>query len=184
MPYINGISPQFDPVTRKETVISVAHAEAHEGHSFVATVVADGTSLVMAFKTNNSTKVSHSFITFISESKAHIELIEGLSWDSGSGAQSAIYNRNRNSSESSTLLEDTTGSFSVSGNVIKGPTNLAGGTVVWTEYTWVDKKQGEKAREDEEFILKTNTTYAIRLTSDDGVKGLQIIMRWYEHFYS
>ena len=172
---------EFDSKFQIPVVIDVAHHEIHEGDSYIADNVVDAAGLDLAFKIPTGTKRAHLIFQWAAESKAHIEIYEGRTWTAGSGSKVVIYNRDRNSTNTSQTQEDTTGTFGANMGVVKNPTGQAGGTVIHNEYSWSDKKETVRNRDVSEFILKNNSTYLIKLTSDDGVKGLHIALHWYEH---
>lgn len=110
-----------------------------------------------------------------------IELYEGPTWTQGTGTAFPIFNRNRNSATTSVLLEDTTGAFVATNNLIRKPAGFAGGTVIHDFYLFGDKKIGGEARDVQEIILKSNTTYAVLVTAIDGTNSAQVILNWYEN---
>ena len=172
---------EFDSKFQIPVVINVAHHEVHEGNSYIVDEVVDAASLALAFYVPTGTKRAHLIFQWAAESKAHIEIYEGRTWNTGTGSKIVIYNRDRNSSNISQMEEDTTGAFVASMGVVKDPTGQAGGTVIHNEYAWSDKKETNRNRDVSEFILKNNETYVVLLTSDDGAKGLHIALHWYEH---
>ena len=180
------VDVQSDAATAALACITYEHHEIHNGDSFVTdTVDADmgnGATLILAFRTPNTAKWSHMIVGFGSKAAAHLDVIEGPTWNNQSGAQNPIYNRDRNSATSSTLLEDQSGpAFSATDNVILNPTGLAGGTIIHDLYTWSDKKVTTKDRDQAEIILDQDTQYAIRLTADAATNAGQVILNWYEH---
>lgn len=158
--------------------IEVEHYEIHEGNSFVVcVVVASGTSLSISFKTN--TKKIHMLVCYSSESKSHMEYIEGVTITATTGTEEIIFNRDRNSDNESTVLQNKSGAF-VADNKVLIDATTTGGTSIVEHSNWVDKKYGTSRRGIGEYILKTDTEYEFLLTSDDGAKGLHIDLNWYE----
>lgn len=46
---------------------------------------------------------------------------------------------------------------------------------------WSDKKQTTLTRGISEWILKNDEVYVVTFLSNDGVKGAQVILDFYEH---
>lgn len=164
------------------TVIASAHREIHEADAYISDAVVDATELILAWRTPDTDKHMHMFAEFATEGPGHMDILRGPTWDTGTGAQNPAYNRDENSENHSAVLEDTTGAFVASMNVVQDPVGFAGGVTIHNLYTWADKKTGGERRENKEFILARNMDYAVRLTSDAaGAQGMQVILNWYEH---
>ncbi len=172
---------EFDNKFQVPVVIDVEHHEIHEGNTYIIDVSTIGTSVDFSFKTSSSTKKVHMIFQWAAESKAHIELYEGRTWSAGSGSTATIYNRDRNSLNNSQIQENTTGTFATNMFLVVNSTGQAGGNIIHDEYVWSDKKETNRNRDINEFILKVNETYVAKVTSDDGNKGLHIVLHWYEH---
>ena len=177
-----------DEMTNSLITISYEHHEIHEGDSFVVSIVdttmASAETLVLAFKTPAGTKRAHLIYEYSTLTGAHCELIEGPTWDQGSGAAVTITNRLRAASPASSILLENRGqvTFTASDEMISNPTTLSGGTVIDTNYSFGSNKLPESSRRGQhEFILKPDSTYAIRFTSDASSNKGQIIVDWYEH---
>lgn len=185
----NGLTVRsfvLDDSTHGLTTISTTRQEIHDGHAFCANIVdtnmGDEATLILAFKTPNSTKMPHPIISWSSKAEAHIELLEAPTWTGGSGSQYSLYNRRRDSSIQSILLENTTGVFIASNKLVKDPTGLTGGSVLWRGYNWGDKKTPTiPNRDEEEWSLKPNTQYAVRLTADAITNAGFFCVVWFEH---
>ena len=161
--------------------ITYAHYRIHAGSSFVCGILTTNTTS-LGFKTPAGLKQLHMIIKWAAESKATFELWEGRTWTPGTEATtSTIFNRNRNSDNASIVLEDSSGTFAATGKMLVKPTPVVAGTLLDTEQTWSDKKETSVSRGISEFISKADETYVALLTSNDGVKGTQIVMNWYEN---
>ena len=79
------------------------------------------------------------------------------------------------------MLEDTTGSFTASSNVVRDPTNLTGGSTIDFEYSWSDRKTGTVRRDEEEWIRDQNQTYAVVIETDEATNAAFLKLEWYEH---
>ena len=185
-PLNNSRLQEFDNMFKIPIGITVAHHEIHEGCSFVSDIVdesmGDNDTLSLAFKTPNTTKRVHMIVETSLKGAGHIEIDEGGTWDVGSGTQNPIYNRDRNSTEISTLLENTTsGPFIANNAVILNASSYGAGTIIHDFYVFGEKKLGGQLRDVEEIILKKNQTYMVIATADAGTNGAQITLNWYEH---
>jgi hypothetical protein len=178
-----GLTAGLDDMSGDLAVISFAHHEIHQGSTFTAEVHdAGGAAVNIAFKTPAGTKRAHMIFSFTTESKAHLDIVEGPSWDTNTGTVVVPTNCSRNSSTTSILLEDksATPSFTANG-VLINVTNIAGGAIGRAFYTFSGKNVGGESGARQEMILAVNETYVLLLTSDDGSKGLQLRVEWYEH---
>ena len=161
--------------------IDGAHHELHEGRFFSAQKKTTGTSMIMATHiAADAGKQGHFWVEWTAESKAHLELISGAAWTAGTGTACPIYNRNGWSTNTSIMQANLAGTWSNSMEVVCDPTGFTNGTVLDEFWTWSDKKQTSGARDENEWITGTNLTMAVRITSDDGSKGLHLKLKWYE----
>lgn len=176
---------EFDSIFPIPVGIDTFHHEIHEGEFFVSdavdTSMALNDTLILAFKTPNTTKQFHLLIEIASKSSAHVDILEGSTWNSSSGSQNPVFNRKRDSSNTTDVLEDTTGSFIDTNNIILNPVNVAGGTEIHDFYTFIGINVGGIRADIAEIILNPNTTYAFVLTADAGSNAGHIILNWYEH---
>lgn len=180
-----GYTAGLDDMTAAVNVIDYAHHEIHGGSMFSAMAyVAAAASASISFKTPAGTKRAHMLLEFTSESKAHVIVAEGATWTTNTGTVYVPVNQKRLASPAaSMLLEDKTATPAYTANgVLVDATADAAGTAISTHYVFGIKQSGGLggvARE--ELILKPDETYAVTLTSDDGNKGLQLRLLWYEH---
>jgi hypothetical protein len=178
---------EFDNKFTIPVVISEAHHEVHEGDSFSVDHVESGAGFSLCFKVPSGTKRNHIILSWAAESKAELSLFEGREWDASSGSLVTIYNRDRNSDNASQLQEDqSTGSFIANSAVILDPMNIgsngnAAGTEIHHWEVWSDKKQTSQTRSVSEWILKNDEIYVVTFLSNDGEKGAQVILDFYEH---
>ncbi len=179
---------EFDTLFKIPVVIDVAHHEIHEGDSFhcgsIDTAMGNTDTLIIAFKTPSGTKRVHMFHSFITLTGGHLEIIEGPTWTNQTGTKQPVYNRKREASmSSSALLEDQAqAGFVASDNMILNPTGLSGGTAIHTHYAYGQKNQFTgRGRDTEENILRPDTQYAIKFTSDAASNAAQMLLDFYEH---
>jgi len=119
------------------------------------------------------------FGEFASESKVHVQLLQGGVITATTGTEVNVFNHNHNSSNVSTILQNKSGAYVAGMKVLKDAT-VSAGTIKAEDYEFVSKKEGAKGRASAEFDLAVNTVYEILLTSDDGSKGLHLEINWYE----
>lgn len=179
---------EFDSLFKTLPSIDSAHSEVHEGDTFATGAVditlANTETLALAFKTMAGTKRAHLVMEFSTLTGGHIELIEGPTWTNQTGTKNPIHNRKREASmKSSGLLEDQAqAEFVASDNVILNPAVLAGGTALHTVYGFGKKEKFPAGGRDlTEWLLKPDTQYAVKFTSDAGSNMAQLILCWYEH---
>lgn len=173
-----------DEMSEALEVIDYHHHEIHEGDAFTAEVhTAAGTALNMAFATPSGTKRAHMTFSMTTESKAHLIVTEGATWTTDTGTVYAPVNQRRDSANASMLLEDKTDTPNwTAGGILTNVTSPAGGNVVREFYTFSSKQAGGgDLQTREELILDVDETYVITLDSDDGSKGMQLRIEWYEH---
>lgn len=178
---------RLDPSTHSLITTDCAHTAIHEGESFFSEAVefgiASGGTLVLAFKTPTNTRKAHLLVDFMTLLGSHCEILEGPTWDNQSGSLSPIFNRNRESSNSSTLLEDQgQASFIASDNLILNPTGLSGGTALPNGYAFGAKNKigAGASRSAREIVLKPDTQYAVVLTSDASSNDGFLSLNWHE----
>jgi len=177
----------LDDISDGLITIDYSHHEAHEGDAFECTAVdtsmGDADTIVLAFKTMAAPKRMHLVIEFATAAGGHVDVIEGPTWDDQSGTLNPIYNRKREASmKSSAALEDQAqAGFVASDNMHQDPTTLAGGTIIHAVYAFGAVKTAAGTRGVEEWLLKPETQYAIRLTADGAQNGGQLRLEWYEH---
>jgi len=183
---INGIAGDnvvdlgVDRSTNTLQTIDYSHHEIHSGSTFRVQANADPvSSLVIAFKVGNQTKLPHIIWEVSHESSGYIQLLEGPTWTTNTGTDRAPKNSRRDSTNTSILEGDATGAF-LADNIVIDPTGLAGGTVI-SDKRWYGTRESETTARRAELILKSNETYAFVWTSTDGAKGVQIRLEWYEH---
>jgi hypothetical protein len=116
---------------------------------------------------------------FIAEAAAHFNVYEGRTWTTSTGTQISVYNRRRDSTTTTTVLEDTTGTFVDSNALVKNPSVLAAGTLLHSSYTWVSFI-GHQHIAMPLLVLNPNTTYSFEMVGDAGLASSHIRLSWYE----
>lgn len=179
----------IDSSTRAQVSITYAHHEIHGGSSYTCQLVseslADNASIAIAFKTPNTAKWLHLIPAFVAKAAGHLKIVENATWVASTGNTSLpVYNRNRNSLNTTGIEENTTvATFTGTGNAIANPLGLseAGGTVIEKFYAFSDKKIGTEQRGTEELILKQDTKYSFVYKADAATNAAHIILNFYEH---
>lgn len=180
---VGGWLAGVDKISEALEVIDYHHHEIHEEDAFTAeTHTLSGTVLTLAFKTPPGTKRAHMTFAFSSESKAHMEVLEGATWTTNTGTVSAPINQFRGSTNESMLLEDKSATPAFTAGGILSAVTAVGGSIVRELYEFSSKQAGGgDANTRQELVLEPDHTYVVELTSDDGSKGMQLRLEWYEH---
>lgn len=182
-----GNSSIIDNVSNSLTAIDFWSHKIHEGEFFNVDAVdlsmSQGDTIILAFKTPAGNKHAHLVTDFITNGDAHMQIIQSPTWDQLTGTLSPIRNRLTSDSDVSSMEENQVQApFTKDGNLILNPTNLAGGTILDTTYTFTEIPKGQGGNFSErEWILTANTQYAVVLTSDTNNNKGQLKLAWYEH---
>jgi len=115
---------------------------------------------------------------------AHIEVIEGPTWDAESGTLLTIFNRNRDGTPASSIIleNQSSATFTANDGVALNPTTFAGGTSLCTFFAFGSQsKIAPEARSLAEWMLKSDTQYAVRFTADGAANKGAVVLTWYEH---
>ncbi len=152
--------------------IPYEHHEVHEGDHFGILDYATGQALgvVVAFiiTTPNTTKWAHFIPRIYSSTGATIEIHHTPTGVTG-GTSITPVNSNRNSATSPTIT------------VVKDPSAITSyGTRLFGLLAGGAKVAGGASREDE-WILKQNTVYSIKITSLANNNDIAWDFQWYEH---
>ena len=146
---------------------------------------------VLAFNTPNTDKRIHLVPSGTATSGATFQLIEAPSIDVDEATGQLIpYNRNRTSSNASTVLSIETvpviTKVSYYYEIPAASANITKTVALWTEVVGEtgnpSTKSGGGTRGQSEFILAKNTQYCIVMTSNDDNDNMHhITLSWYEH---
>ena len=182
-----------DKATHALSVIEYPHHEVHGGSAFTCHFSNDctntGEMTVIAFNTGDSKKWVHLVAEVTATAAAYFAVYETTSIDNGEGTTLTIYNRNRNSSNTSTVstieATPTVGSATSFNEGQANGANITTTTELVRTYVGAGEKvnaSGGDTRGVSEFVLKQNTQYAFMLvstTDDDNTHN--IVLDWYEH---
>lgn len=173
---INGVfrNVRLDEATGYLVFTDVFHHETHSSNAFIAGDLIDlGNGLVrdILIVTPNTTHWAHMFITIVTESETDLKMYEGTT-ASNNGTAITAFNKNRNSATAATTL------------IFHTPTVAPGseGVMLPPLHWGSGKGVGGGERSSEEWELKQNTKYLLRITnSTTSANQTNTILRWYEH---
>lgn len=191
---------QIDAISGAKINIPSEHHHLHEGESFERHIDSANlavASLNVAFKTAPGLKHAHMLFGFSSNDEILFEVLEGATWDQGSGTALNLSNHNRafakilGAEGSSVILEDKNQvSFLASDQFIKNVTNVIGDSAdpdirFEGQYTY-NASQGQRFTAEtraahHEWKLAPDMTYVVRMTQTDGNCKMSIDLHWYEH---
>ena len=167
-----GIPASVDDSTESLQFINYEHHEIHSGSHYnycdYQTGNAINATIEFVMTTPNTTKWVHLVFEAYSSTGAFIELYEGTTGVTG-GTTITPRNNNRNSLNTSdvTLVKDPT---SITSDGTRAAGFLAG----------ANRSGGSIVRENE-YVLKQNTSYLIRITSRAASNDISWAAEWYEH---
>lgn len=186
---------RIDGSTNSLQTVDYDHHEIHAGSAFhaeysVTTGNSDDDVTGILFKTPATLKYAHMVISVSCSDPAEAIVNEAPTLaDAGDGSDLAVYNRNRNSSTTSTLqsLEDTptVGSLTSMNEAEWTAIGVSSGTEL--EHQYLAGGSGPKAiggvsRGTQEWVLKADTIYAIYLQNTGANANTHhISLDWYEH---
>jgi hypothetical protein len=171
-------------------MISYEHHEIHSGSHYTAMwgvaniggATSPNDAITLTFTTPNTTKWSHMLVVFNGVGGTLCRIREGGSGGASPTGTVTCFNNNRNSSNTSGLLDLS----SVAGKISYDATLDTGGSLIVDEYisgaTTNQNKAGGGAESGGryEWVLKQNTRYQISMVSTASVAA-SIILHWYEH---
>ncbi len=168
----NGNTVAIDEASGALVSIDFEHYEVHRGAMFTVLRVEDlGNAAVydILAVTPNTTEWAHLTWEIEHELETLIQFYRGTTY-SDNGTIIPSFNRNGNSPNNATTL------------FYHSPTITNAGTLVGTIQQGAGKKAGGSDRQADEFILKQDTAYLIRITNLTVNDNLVFIkLNWYEH---
>ena len=161
------------------TVIATFHKNIHLGRSFMAhhnsSSLANGSSINAYFETPAS-NAPHIIFDIHGSGAFDFEVLEAPTVTSATGTVIPVYNKNRDSSTNSGVIDNTGSSNSMSTDV----TTTADGTVIVKDFISSGHKSGGSVDFGKEIVLSASTKYVFRLTSRDSSIRAHINLDWYE----
>jgi hypothetical protein len=165
---------KLDTATTALTTIDYAHHEVHAGSHFFYT---DKTSLDTSATTDyiiaapNTTKWAHMRFNATGSAITQVDLYESCTRTGTTDV--VVYNNNRNSTDSATVV------------IYKGSsTDGSDGTLIWTKKSGTAERGSRSTAEmgqAAEIILKQNIKYLFRFTSSSSDNLCNLHLEWYEH---
>lgn len=170
-----GVEAHVDNVSGTLQTIDFVHHEIHEGnHYFVANwIELDATNTFeFVYQTPSSTTRSHSIVSIMSTGQVEVDAFEDTI-AGVDGTQVIPFNSERDSTNTSEAIIRTDPTITSDGNFLwsmslgsgTNPANTAGAGV----------------SRDNELVLKTNTKYLVRFTSNTNGNRINYRFDWYEH---
>lgn len=185
---------RIDGSTNTLQIIDYAHHEIHSGNAYTAhfditTGATDNHRTAIGFSVPNTTKWIHLIIAGYASASAEIFIEESPTIDDDAGTQATIYNRNRNSGNTSGILslEGTPVANEVTTFTeaqIAGA-NYSAGTILDHKFIASGSKQsaiGGDFRGTQEWILDQAGKYLIMIQNRSATAtDHEIHLEWYEH---
>jgi hypothetical protein len=186
---------RIDASTESLQTIEYGHHEIHSGSSYTTeytlTTAASAGDENGVYILTPATKEIHMVAEYASQLAATFTICEGVTLAANTGTGGvAIYNRNRNSANTSQIQDNAT---SRAANKITTLTEAQlGGDGTWACGTALrvvpvvagagPKPAGGSGRGSQEYILKNSTAYVFMLTNTPSTASDQnILLDWYEH---
>ena len=164
--------PYIDSMSRSLLIIDLALHELNKGDSYISSDVTDlgGTAnKTFLLVTPNTTKWVHLLYVVEHELEITVSFYEGATITSN-GTTISSYNRNRNSIKTAKLAVHHT------------PGVANDGTLIRSQQLGNGKMAGGASRGINEFILKPNSNYLLRVTNETNNNNVTSSeFHWYEH---
>ncbi len=164
----------YDESSRASTIIELQHHKIHESDHYIYTdTVSLGSAATQDYllTIDNTTLWPHILMNFVSGLDMTIQLFEAT--DKTGTTLQTTFNNNRNSINSAgmTVHKDQSGGSTDGTLIFQGRVgnSTQGGKI------------GGIIRTDEEFILKQNNKYIIRITSNAASNNVTTNLIWYEN---
>lgn len=165
---------QKNPSTDALVILEHAAHEVLDGNSFyveyVDITMDDTNTIMILLVTPNTTKYAHAIVGCAGTKGLTLQFYEDTT-TTDDGTALTEFNRNRNSSIAATVVATHT------------PTIGANGTLLQTRYAGSSGKYAEAgaSRGLNEWILKANTKYLLKLTAHEDTMKARLYANWHEH---
>jgi hypothetical protein len=155
----------------------------HDGKGFLAfnnnSSLASGSSINIYLETSAVAGSSPHLTIDTSGSDVYdFEFLEGPTVTSATGTSTEIFNKNRQSGNTSTVKDNE--AIPASNKISTDVTVTADGKIISRDTISTGSKQGGLIHFNREFILKTSTKYVFRLTSRANSNRVHMNLDWYE----
>lgn len=171
----NFADARLDASTLSLQTVDYAHHEIHSGSSYhiEITTAALGDEindhLQIYFTTPDTAKWLHIIAAAYGSGQYNYTVREAPTDGPYGGVAVTPLNRNRNSANTSAVVNPTSG-----GSV------ATGGTLLINHDLGSGNARAGESRDNQEWILKQNTLYVFRLYDDTGIQAV-LSLDWYEH---
>lgn len=172
--YVEGV-PRVLNVTEDGRIVTLApeHNEVHNGTSYVISDYVDilnaGVGEFLFSVPDMAPLYVHSVLSVQNNLEALYEMFEDVTV-SANGVEFNSINRNRNSTNESLM------------KVYASPTVTSVGTRILRSKQGIAKQYGGSVRSENEYVLKNNTNYMLRITNlASGTNTINGLISWYEH---
>lgn len=158
---------RMDASTNSLQTITYEHHEIHSGSMFFIgsyTNLGNGAVYDILFVTPNTTEYAHMIFQIATEAEAMFQYYEGTT-TSNDGTAMTTFCRNRQKDNTASVLFYHT------------PTVTSVGTLVGDGIFGSGKQAGGQIRDSQEFVLKPNTKYMLRVTNNT------VTANWYDWFF-
>lgn len=156
-----------DEITGSLTIIDDPHHEVHEGEMYdVCELISLGLGATRNYLITTGIKSVHFKYDVTADGKGNVTLYEDTTTSSAGTSMSEL-NRNRISTNTAITV------------VTHTPTITGDGTMLCQELFGSSNKSGGEARSENEWILKKNSKYMIRITATVAL-DFSIKINWYE----
>jgi len=179
--YVRIKDPRYDGTatldgsTEALNVIDYAHHEIHSGsHYFLANyaILGNGDDIDFTFHTPNSTKWVHLLFALESTGQTEFTVFEDVTGNNdGTPVTPNNSNRNKPDASASVLSQDAT--ITDEGTILENQLFGVTGNP--------SKSVGGSTGRDDEIVLKQNTKYLFRISSDSASNNVSWRASWYEH---
>ena len=184
----------IDRATNASTMIEYEHHEIHAGSSFTAhysrtTTSDDNHRTAIGFTAPNTKKWLHIVVEITASSPAEFFLLESPTIANDQGTQATVYNRNRNKTTTSTIVDlattPTANKFTTFTEAQIAGASFSGGTEL--DYILLAGGEGPKAvggagRGSQEWVLDQSKKYLFILKNIGANANIhEIHLDWYEH---
>ncbi len=181
-----GRKVKFDVGFKALLVQQIPHERIHTGKFFRFCAFVDDLDtsehLILAFKTPNTAERIHLVPVNDSSGSALWNLLEAPTITADTGTVQPIFNRKRESDVASAVFDMQV--VPVVGQGTRNPTITADGTVICQWLIGVtglgNRLSPGGNREEEEWLLKPNTTYAFRITAQADDLRVNLALNYYE----
>lgn len=161
----------LDDLVDAHVVISEEHHAVHEGLAYVAsggaTLALSAVKDILIATPNDAENLVHLLIQVRGSGESNVLFYEAPTTSVGTPVTPR--NRNRNASDTTAVT------------VLDTPTVTAVGTLLLEEHFGSGRQTGGETRSEGEFVLKPNTKYLIRITSEANGNDISWHLHWYTY---